>query len=268
MRVLFIGDIVGRVARKFAYEQIQKFKKNKLVDLIIVNVENAAGGFGVTPEICEEFYNSGSDILTSGNHIWDKKEIISYINKNQKLLRPLNMVEGSPGNGIVIIETKFGKIGIANLMTNLYMIKSNDMFKFVPNILQKLSLNTDLKFSLVDVHGEASSEKMALGHILDGNVSAVVGTHTHVPTSDYRILENGTAYITDVGMSGDYNSIIGMEKETAINRFLKVGKSKPLEVSKGEPTLCGVLIVTKKDGLAKSIRPIRIGGKLTSANFK
>ena len=268
MRVLFIGDIVGKKARIFSCQIIKEYKKLKKVDIVIVNVENSAGGFGVTPDICEDFFFAGADVLTTGNHVWDKKEIIPYIKKTEKVLRPLNMVEGTPGIGLTRISTEFGCIGVANIMTNLFMPASNPMFDYLPQLMEKLKLDKDLNFSLVDVHGEATSEKMALGYALDGHVSAVVGTHTHVPTSDYRVLENGTAYISDVGMSGDYNSIIGMEKKISMNRFLNLNtKNSRLEVSKGEPTLCGVLITTHDNGYAKSIKPLRVGGILDKNKF-
>ena len=261
MRVLFIGDIVGRNARNLAYKKIKLFKQNNEVDVVIVNVENSAGGFGVTREICENFFNSGADALTTGNHVWDKKEIIPYLNETDKVLRPLNMVEGTPGVGLTVIDTDHGLIGVANLMTNLFMMRSKPVFDYLDIIKKKFNKNENVLFSIVDVHGEATSEKLALGFSLDGYVSAVVGTHTHVPTADYRIMDNGTAYITDVGMSGDYNSVIGMEKDLAIKKFQKVNeKTSRLEVSMGEPTLCGVLIETEKNGLAKSIKPVRIGG--------
>ena len=263
MKVLFIGDIVGKKARNLSYKKIKEFKKLKKVDFVIVNVENSAGGFGVTPEIAEDFFNAGADVLTTGNHVWDKKEIIPYINKSEKLLRPLNLIEGTPGIGLTILDTEFGRVGVANLMTNLFMKSSMPVFDCLSLIIEKLKINENLKFSLVDVHGEATSEKIAIGFALDGYVSAVVGTHTHIPTADYRVMENGTAYISDVGMSGDYNSVIGMDKITAMSRFLKQDKKHSrLEVSKGEPTLCGVLIKTLKNGFADSIKPIRIGGVL------
>ena len=263
MKVLFLGDIVGRNARNLAQKKINELKKQLQLDAVIVNVENAAGGFGVTPAICDDFFNAGADVLTTGNHIWDKREIISYITKTDRLLRPLNMIEGTPGLGITIVKLKNGTIGVANLMTNLFMSRSDPVFDKIPLIINDLKLSKNVDFSLVDVHGEASSEKMALGFALDGNVSAVVGTHTHVPTADYQILENGTAYITDVGMSGDYNSIIGMNKKDALNRFMYPNEKKSrLEVSSGEPTLCGVVIETDTNGLSKSIKPLRLGGKL------
>ncbi len=263
MKVLFIGDVVGKKARNLSFKTIKEFKKLKKVDFVIVNVENSAGGFGVTPEIAEDFFSAGADILTTGNHVWDKKEIIPYINKSKKLLRPLNLIEGTPGIGLTILDTEFGQLGVANVMTNLFMKSSTPVFDCLKTIIEKLKINENLKFSLVDVHGEATSEKIAIGFALDGHVTAVVGTHTHVPTSDHRVLEKGTAYISDVGMSGDYDSIIGMDKMGAMSRFLTQDqKHSRLEVSNGEPTLCGVLINTLSSGFAASITPIRIGGVL------
>ena len=268
MKVLFIGDIVGRRARNYAQEKIVELKTKLKLDAIIVNVENSAGGFGVTPSICDDFFRVGADVLTTGNHIWDKREIISYISKSDRLLRPMNMIEGTPGLGITKVKVKAGTIGVANIMTNLFMSKSDPVFDKIPLIINDLKLTINVDFSLIDVHGEASSEKMAIGFALDGNVSAVVGTHTHVPTADHQILENGTAYITDVGMSGDYNSIIGMNKNDALKRFLYPNQKKSrLEVSSGEPTLCGVVIETDTNGLSKSINPLRLGGKLEQTSF-
>ena len=268
MRVLFVGDIVGRKARNFAQKKIVEFKDQLHLDAVVVNVENAAGGFGVTPSICDDFFSAGADVLTTGNHIWDKREIISYISKTDRLLRPLNMIKGTPGLGMTIIKVDAGTVGVANIMTNLFMTKTDSVFEKIPDIIEYLKLNNNVNFSLVDVHGEASSEKMAIANILDGKVSAVVGTHTHVPTADHQILEKGTAYITDVGMSGDYNSIIGMNKEDALNRFLYPNKKARLEVSSGEPTLCAVVIETSNNGLSKSINPLRLGGKLEQVFLK
>jgi len=263
MKVLFVGDVVGRNARNFVQKKIIELKAQLKLDAIIVNVENAAGGFGVTPLICDDFFNAGADILTTGNHIWDKREIISYISKNDRLLRPMNMIEGTPGVGITSIKIDAGIIGVANVMTNLFMSRTDPVFNKIPEIINSFRLSANVDFALVDVHGEASSEKMAIGYALDGIVSAVVGTHTHVPTADYQILEKGTAYITDVGMSGDYNSIIGMNKEDALNRFMFPNdKKSKLEVSLGEPTLCGVIIESHTNGLSKSIKPLRLGGRL------
>ena len=263
MKVLFIGDIVGRHARNYVQKKIIELKSELKLDAIIVNVENSAGGFGVTPSICEDFFKAGADVLTTGNHIWDKREIISYISESDKLLRPLNMIEGTPGLGMTIIEIPAGRIGVANIMTNLFMGPTDPVFETLPKIVEKFKLNSNVDLSIVDVHGEASSEKMAIGFALDGKVSAVVGTHTHVPTADHRVLENGTAYITDVGMSGDYDSVIGMNKKEAMTRFIYPNKKNPrLEVSTGEPTLCGVIIESNENGLSSSIHPLRLGGKL------
>lgn len=263
MKTLFIGDIVGKRARDLAYAKIKEFKSKKSFNCIIVNIENSAGGFGVTPEICNDFFEAGADVLTSGNHIWDKKEIIPYFSETNRLVRPINMVEGTPGIGLTVIENNLGKIGVANIMTNLFMPSSNPVFDTLEYIKMKFTAEKDIIFSLVDVHGEATSEKLAIGHCLDGYVSAVVGTHTHIPTADYRILCNGTAYITDVGMSGDYESVIGMDKASAISRFkFPKNKHSRLKVAEGSPTLCGVVITSKKNGLAESIKPFRIGGVL------
>ena len=269
MKVLFIGDIVGRKARNFAQQKIVELKDQLKLDAIIVNVENAAGGFGVTPSICDDFFSAGADVLTTGNHIWDKREIISYISKTEMLLRPLNMITGTPGLWMTIIKVNAGTIGVANIMTNLFMIKTDPVFEKIPEIVKYLKLNDNVNFSLVDVHGEASSEKMAIANALDGEVSAVVGTHTHVPTADHQILDKGTAYITDVGMSGDYNSIIGMNKSDALNRFINPDSIKTrLEVSSGEPTLCGVVIETSVNGLSRTINPLRLGGRLQQVFLK
>ena len=264
MNLLILGDIMGASGRKALSNKLPDLIKTYKIDFVIVNGENASDdGRGITQEITEKFFKIGVDVITSGNHIWDKKEIISYINDTNKLLRPMNMIEGTPGLGITIIDSSFGKIGVANLMTNLFMPKSNPVFEILNQIKIKFNSNENLCFSLVDVHGEATSEKLAIGHLLDGHVSAVVGTHTHIPTGDHRVLENGTAYITDVGMSGDYNSIIGMNKDDALHRFLNPNNKKTrLEVSSGEPTLCAVVIETSANGLSKSINPLRLGGKL------
>ena len=179
------------------------------------------------------------------------------------------MIKGTPGLGMTIIKVNAGTIGVANIMTNLFMTRTDPVFEKIPDIVKYLKLNQNVNFSLVDVHGEASSEKMAIANALDGEVSAVVGTHTHVPTADHQILDKGTAYITDVGMSGDYNSIIGMNKDDALNRFLHPNNKKTrLEVSSGEPTLCAVLIETSVNGLSESINPLRLGGKLEQVFLK
>ena len=262
MRVLFLGDIVGRLARNEVIEQLPDLRAGLSLDFIVVNCENAAGGFGVTPKICEALFAAGVDVLTTGNHVWDKKEIINYISAEPRLLRPMNMAEGTPGNGIVQVKNAAGmRLVAVNIMTNLFMAPNDPVFTALNDALVRNKLGRDADFILVDVHGEATSEKMALGHYADGRASLVIGTHTHVPTADHRILAGGTAYQTDSGMCGDYNSVIGMEKEAAMGRFLGRGNAR-LSVAMGPITLCGVIVETENSGLASAIYPFRRGGVL------
>ena len=265
MRVLFLGDIVGRTARNDVIEQLPLLRDELTLDFILVNCENAAGGFGITPKICDELFAAGADVLTTGNHVWDKKEIIDYIASEPRLLRPLNMAEGAPGNGIVQVKNAAGKRFVAvNLMTNLFMAANDPVFPALNDALVRNKLGRDADFILIDVHGEATSEKMALGHYADGRASLVVGTHTHVPTADQRILAGGTAYQTDAGMCGDYDSVIGIDKDAATDRFLGRGNSR-LSVALGPVTLSGVIVETAETGLATAIYPLRHGGVLSSA---
>ena len=264
MRVLFLGDIVGRIARNEVIEQLPDLRAELLLDFIVVNCENAAGGFGVTPKICEALFAAGADVLTTGNHVWDKKEIIDYIAAEPRLLRPLNMAEGTPGNGTVQVTNAAGRRLVAvNIMTNLFMASNDPVFTALNDALVRNKLGRDADFILVDVHGEATSEKMALGHYADGRASLVVGTHTHIPTADHRILASGTAYQTDAGMCGDYNSVIGMEKEAAMDRFLGRGNAR-LSVAMGPITLSGVIVEAEDSGLASAIYPLRRGGILAA----
>ena len=264
MRVLFLGDIVGRLARNEVIEQLPDLRAGLSLDFIVVNCENAAGGFGVTPKICEALFAAGVDVLTTGNHVWDKKEIINYISAEPRLLRPMNMAEGTPGNGIVQVKNAAGmRLVAVNIMTNLFMAPNDPVFTALKDALVRNKLGRDADFSLVDVHGEATSEKMALGHYADGRASLVIGTHTHVPTADHRILAGGTAYQTDSGMCGDYNSVIGMEKEAAMGRFLGRGNAR-LSVAMGPITLSGVIVEAEDSGLASAIYPFRRGGVLAA----
>ena len=265
MRVLFFGDIVGRTARNDVIEQLPLLRDEFGLDFIVVNCENAAGGFGITPKICDELFAAGADVLTTGNHVWDKKEIIDYIASEPRLLRPLNMAEGTPGKGSVQVTNRAGKRLVAvNLMTNLFMTENDPVFPALNDALVRNKLGRDADFILIDVHGEATSEKMALGHYADGRASLVVGTHTHVPTADHRVLAGGTAYQTDAGMCGDYDSVIGMDKDAATDRFLGRGNSR-LSVALGPVTLSGVIVETAETGLATAIYPLRHGGVLSSA---
>ena len=265
MRVLFFGDIVGRTARNDVIEQLPILRDEMALNFIVVNCENAAGGFGITPQICDALFSAGADVLTTGNHVWDKKEIIDYIASEPRLLRPMNMAEGTPGKGIVQVTDAAGRRLVAvNLMTNLFMAENDPVFPALNDALVRNKLGRDADFILIDVHGEATSEKMALGHYADGRASLVVGTHTHVPTADHRVLAGGTAYQTDAGMCGDYDSVIGMDKDAATDRFLWRGNSR-LSVALGPVTLSGVIVETAETGLATAIYPLRHGGVLSSA---
>ena len=261
MRVLFLGDIVGRLARNKVIEQLPRLRDELTLDFIVINCENAAGGFGITPKICEGLFAAGADVLTTGNHVWDKKEIIDYIAGEPRLLRPLNMVEGTPGNGILRVTNASGlKLVAINIMTNLFMAPNDPAFTALNDALVRNKLGRDADFILVDVHGEATSEKMALGHYADGRASLVVGTHTHIPTADLRILPGGTAYQTDVGMCGDYRSVIGMNRDNSLKKFLKDSSAKKHYPALGEATISGLMVTADtKTGLAKKVEPIIVG---------
>ena len=264
-RILFLGDIVGRAARHDVIEQVPTLRKEHALDFLVVNCENAAGGFGVTPKICDALFDAGVDVLTTGNHVWDKPEIIPYIESQPRLLRPLNMPEATPGNGVVTHTNEAGKrLTVVNVITNLFMAANDPVFAALDGALLRHKLGRDADFILVDAHGEATSEKMALGHMVDGRASMLVGTHTHVPTADHRILPGGTAYQTDTGMCGDYNSVIGMDKEAATDRFTGSGNSR-LSVALGAVTLCGLLVEADATGKAQTVRPLRRGGELAPA---
>ena len=264
MKILFLGDIVGRSARNAVIAQLPDIRASLGLDGIVINCENAAGGFGVTPAICDDLFAAGADVLTTGNHVWDKAEISPYIQKQPRLLRPANMAREFPGAGVVIHLLPNGKrLGVVNVMCNLFMAENDNMFEAIDRILGKLQLGRDADFILVDVHGEATSEKVATGFYCDGKVSCVVGTHTHIPTADHRVLPQGTAFQTDAGMCGDYISVIGMDPDIAISRFTG-RKSGRLSVATGEPTLSGLIIETDDaSGLALSAYPFRRGGTLS-----
>lgn len=265
IRVLFLGDIVGRTARHEVIDQVPALREEYKLDFLVVNCENAAGGFGVTPKICEALFDAGVDVLTTGNHVWDKPEIIPYIETQPRLLRPLNMPEATPGNGVVTHTNQAGKrLTVINVMTNLFMAPNDPVFAALHGALVRHKLGRDADFILVDAHGEATSEKMALGHMVDGRASMLVGTHTHVPTADHRILPGGTAYQTDSGMCGDYDSVIGMNKEAATERFTGRSKSR-LSVALGAVTICGLLVEADDTGMAQTVRPLRRGGELAPA---
>lgn len=263
MKIAFIGDIMGRSGREALEKHLPEIRNTHNPDIIIVNGENSANGAGITQKICEEFYGWGVDVITTGNHVWDQREILAYIGRDKKLLRPHNFPAGTVGSGVVTTEAANGeKITVINLMARLFMDPLDDPFQVMENILKeyRLGQNTDAIF--VDFHGEATSEKMSFGHHFDGRITAIIGTHTHIPTADTHIMTNGTAYQSDAGMTGDYDSVIGVEKSIAIHRFIKKTPGERMRPAKGEGTLCGAIIETKANGLAKSITPIKLGGIL------
>ena len=264
MKFFFLGDIVGNSGCEAIKKNLSNIVLNHKIDFVVVNGENAAEqGVGITEKIANELFESGVDVITTGNHVWDQKETLNHIEKENRLLRPNNLLNGSPGKGFEVYHTKNGiKIGVLNLMGNIFMKKCDDVFKSSYNFLQKNKLGKDYDFLIVDFHGEITSEKMAIGHFFDGKATIVVGTHTHVPTNDARILENGTAYQTDAGMCGDYNSVIGMNKENSINRFMKKNSVNHFPAT-GEASLCGIIVkANNKTGLAENIEHFIQGGKL------
>tara|TARA_Y100001935_G_scaffold224480_1_gene200989 strand:- start:837 stop:1643 length:807 start_codon:yes stop_codon:yes gene_type:complete len=266
LKILVLGDVMGSPGRKAVRNDLSKIIKENKIDFSIINGENAADdGRGITKVIADEFFSLGIDVITSGNHIWDKEETTRYIEKESRLLRPANLAEGSPGKGyeIYFSKNKKYKIGVINLMGNVFMRKTEDVFLTAKNICKKIILKENVDFSVVDFHGEITSEKMAIGHFFDGISTCVVGTHTHIPTADTRILDKGTAYQTDLGMCGDYNSVIGMNKENSIKRFFKSKDAVKHFPSDGEGTLSGIIVdADEKTGLAKKISRIIVGGSL------
>ena len=268
MKILFLGDIVGDTGLNSVKKNLPDIIASKKIDFVCVNGENAAsGGVGLTENIANELYISGVDVITTGNHVWDQKEILDFIKRENKLLRPLNMAGEIPGAGFSVYNSKKNlKVGVLNLMGNVFMKKCDDVFKTATEFIKKNKVKNNYDFLVVDFHGEITSEKMAIGNLFDGHATLVVGTHTHVPTNDARILKNGTGYITDAGMCGDYDSVIGMDLDNSLNKFLKKKSSKHFP-SKGPASLCGVLVECDvANGLAKSIESFIFGGSLKN-NF-
>ena len=264
MKLLFLGDVVGASGCSKIINNLMSEIKKKDVNFVIVNGENSAEpGVGLTEKICNDFFNCGVDVITSGNHVWDQKEIMSYIDKEKRLLRPHNLFEPSPGRGFEIYKTdKNIKIGVLNLMGNVFMKKCDDVFETSKKFLKEYNLKDDYDILIVDFHGEITSEKNAIGHFFDGKATLVIGTHTHIPTNDARILNKGTAYQTDAGMCGDYDSVIGMNKENSINRFLKENSTKHFPAT-GDATLSGVIVdCDLNSGLANNIESYIFGGQL------
>jgi 2',3'-cyclic-nucleotide 2'-phosphodiesterase len=268
MRILFLGDVVGITGCSKILNNLKSEIDKKKINFVVVNAENAAeSGVGLTKEICNDFFNCGVNVITTGNHVWDQKQIMDFIEKENKLLRPHNLFEPSPGKGFGIYETSNNlKIGVLNLMGNVFMKKCEDVFQSSKKFLKNYQLKNDYDLLIVDFHGEITSEKNAIGHFFDGKATLVVGTHTHIPTNDARVLQNGTAYQTDVGMCGDYNSVIGMNKENSISRFLKENSTKHFPAT-GEATLSGVMVDCDiKTGLAVRIKSYIFGGELVNSH--
>jgi len=264
MRLLFVGDVMGRRGREIVASELPGLRTRLKADFVVVNGENAAHGAGITEKVCQELLDAGADVVTGGNHSWDQREALSFIERQPRLLRPDNFPQGTPGRGASVFETPGRhKVLVANLMGRLFMDPLDDPFAQVDRILARHRLGHTVSAALVDFHGEATSEKMAFGHHLDGRVSMCVGTHTHVPTADVMTLPGGTAYQSDAGMTGDYDSVIGMEKSAPLARFTRKLPTERLGPAMGDPTLCGLFVETDdRNGLARRVSPVRLGGKL------
>lgn len=264
MRILFLGDIVGKTGRDGVVRLLPGLRDTLALDFVIVNGENAAHGFGITAKICDELFECGVDVISTGNHIWDQKEALSFIEREDRLLRPVNFPKGTPGKGAGLYQTASGgSVLVVNVMGRLFMDPLDDPFAAVERELEACPLGAAADAIVIDVHAETTSEKNAMGHFADGNVSLVVGTHTHIPTADTRILAGGTAYQTDAGMCGDYDSVIGMQKEEAVARFVRKYSLERLQPADGQASVCGVVVETGPDGLAKRVAPVRVGGALS-----
>ncbi|MFD2232930.1 TIGR00282 family metallophosphoesterase [Phaeospirillum tilakii] len=268
MKLLFLGDVVGRAGRDAVLAWMKEIRSRVAPDFVVLNGENAAHGFGLTPKICDDFYAAGVDVVTLGNHAWDHREILNYIDGEPRLLRALNFPPGTPGRGVGVYTLARGRrVAVIQVMGRLFMDALDCPFAALERELARLRLGPGgLDAILVDVHAEATSEKMALGHSCDGRVTLVVGTHSHIPTADAQILPRGTAYLTDAGMCGDYDSVIGMKKIPATQKFTRKVPGERLSPADGTGTVCGVLVETdEKTGLATRIAPLRVGPRLETA---
>ena len=266
MRILFLGDMVGKTGRTAVYEQLPQIKKRLATDFVIVNGENAASGFGITRKILNETLDAGADVVTSGNHAFDQKETLGWADSEDRFLRPVNFPKGTVGRGSNLVEAQNGaRVLVANIMGRIFMHPElDDPFAAAETELAACPMGEAADAIVIDFHAEATSESQCFGHFVDGRVSLVVGTHTHIPTADHQVLSGGTAYMTDAGMCGDYDSSIGMDKEEPLHRFLtKLSKGR-MEPASGDATVCGVLVVTDDStGLATGVEPLRIGGRLS-----
>ena len=269
MRLLFIGDVVGRAGREAVAAVLPRLRTELRLDLAVVNAENASHGFGLAPDMAEALFAAGADVLTLGNHAWDRKEIIPYIADHPHLLRPLNYPPGTPGAGVVVVDVADGRRAlVAQAMGRLFLDPLDCPFRGTAEILarHRMGAGGTVQAVIIDFHAEASSEKMAFAHAFDGQASLVVGTHTHCPSADHQILPGGTGFQSDAGMSGDYDSVIGMQKEGAASRFWRKMPGERLSPAEGEATVCGVFVETDDaTGLARRIEPLRLGGRLSQA---
>ena len=267
MRILFLGDVLGRSGRNAVCDTLHALRERLAADFVIVNGENAAGGFGITETICLDLLDAGADVVTTGNHVWDQRDTLVFIARQRRLLRPLNFPAGTPGGGAGLFKAANGAdVLVLNVQGRVFMDPLDDPFQAVEREVSACPLKLGADAIVLDMHAEASSEKQAMGLAFDGRVSAVIGTHTHVPTADARVLPGGTAYMTDAGMCGDYNSIIGMDKAEPLQRFTTRIPSSRFTPALGPATLCGALVeVDDTTGLALSIAPVREGATLGGA---
>ncbi|HSD93022.1 MAG TPA: TIGR00282 family metallophosphoesterase [Methyloceanibacter sp.] len=265
MRILFLGDVVGRSGRIAVIEKLSALRERYALDFVVVNAENAAGGFGITEPILTELLDAGADVVTGGNHIFDQREALVFIERHDRLLRPLNFPPGTPGRGAGLFKTKNGAdVLVINAQGRVFMADLDDPFRAIDRELDACKLKSGADAILIDFHAEATSEKQAMGYFVDGRASALIGTHTHVPTADEQVLPKGTAYVSDAGMCGDFDSVLGMDKGEPIQRFLTKIPSARFQPSLGEATLCGVALdLDDATGLARAIAPLRLGGRLS-----
>ena len=265
MNILFIGDIIGRPGRDVVAAHLPRLREVLKLDFVIANGENAAGGFGITRAIAQDFYAVGVDMISTGNHWADQKEIFNLIEEDDRIIRPANYPKGTPGRGANLYQTPAGNVLVVNVMGRVFMDALDDPFAAVEAELEACPLGTGADVIVVDMHAEATSEKMAMGHFCDGRASFVVGTHTHVPTADAQILPGGTAYQSDAGACADFDSVIGMDKAEPLQRFTRKLATTRYAPAMGPATLCAVFVQTGSNGLATRIEPVRVGGRLKSA---
>ena len=263
MRLLFLGDIIGKAGRDVVVSELPRIKDHLKLDFVVANGENAAGGFGITRGVAAELFQAGVDVITTGNHWADQKEILTYIDQEDRILRPRNYPQGTPGKGAGLYEAADGRrVLVVNVMGRVFMDPLDDPFAAVEAELSAAPLGEVADMVLIDIHAEATSEKMAMGHFCDGRATLVVGTHSHIPTADAQIFPNGTAYQTDAGGCCDYDSVIGMEKGQPVSRFVTKMNTGRFTPAMGPGTLCGVFVESDARGLATRIEPVRVGGRL------